>query len=65
MLANIAHDEHAAILHAAHQHDAHTCSTLIATHLARTALTTLAKLDPTHDPIIIRQATLMVTGPQD
>jgi DNA-binding GntR family transcriptional regulator len=65
MLANIAHDEHAAILQSAHERDAQGCGKLIATHLARTALTTLAKLDPTHDPTIIRQATLMVTGPQD
>jgi DNA-binding GntR family transcriptional regulator len=61
-LANIAHDEHAAILHSAHERDAHTCGKLIATHLARTALTTLAKLDPTHDHMIIRQATVLVTG---
>ncbi|MGH3635108.1 MAG: GntR family transcriptional regulator [Mycobacterium sp.] len=61
-LANIAHDEHAAILQSAHERDAHTCGKLIAAHLARTALTTLAKLDPTHDPMIIRQATVLVTG---
>ncbi|WP_273735213.1 GntR family transcriptional regulator [Mycolicibacterium septicum] len=62
MLATIAHDEHAAILHSAHERDAQGCGRLIAAHLARTALTTLAKLDPTHDPTIIRQATVMATG---
>ncbi|HEY2504742.1 MAG TPA: GntR family transcriptional regulator, partial [Mycobacterium sp.] len=61
-LANIAHDEHAAILQSAHDRDAHGCGKLIAAHLARTALTTMAKLDPTHDPTIIRQATVLITG---
>lgn len=61
-LANIAHDEHAAILESACAGDASGCGKLIAAHLARTALTTLAKLDPTHDPTIIRQATMQVAG---
>jgi DNA-binding GntR family transcriptional regulator len=61
-LANIAHDEHAAILQCARERDGRGCGKLIAAHLARTALTILAKLDPTHDPMIIRQAALLVTG---
>jgi DNA-binding GntR family transcriptional regulator len=61
-LAHIAHDEHAAILHSARNRDARGCGKLIAAHLARTALTTLAKLDPTHDPSIIRQATVLAAG---
>jgi DNA-binding GntR family transcriptional regulator len=64
-LANIAHDEHAAILNRAQDRDALGCGKLIATHLARTALTTLAKLDPTHDPMIIRQATTLAAGRRD
>lgn len=56
VLANIAHDEHASIMRTAQQGDAVTCGRLIAAHLARTALTTLAKLDPTHDPMMIREA---------
>lgn len=61
-LANIAHDEHAAILNSARNRDARGCGKLTAAHLARTALTTLAKLDPTHDPAIIRQATVLAAG---
>jgi DNA-binding GntR family transcriptional regulator len=61
-LANIAHDEHAAILEAAQQRDAPRCGKLVAAHLARTALTTIAKLDVTHDPTIIREATKMAAG---
>jgi DNA-binding GntR family transcriptional regulator len=61
-LANIAHDEHAAILHSARDRDARGCGKLTAAHLARTALTTLAKLDPTHDPSIVRQATVLAAG---
>jgi DNA-binding GntR family transcriptional regulator len=62
LLANIAHDDHAAILNSAHKRDAQGCGRLIAAHLARTALATVAKLDPTHDPMIIRQAIVLVTG---
>jgi DNA-binding GntR family transcriptional regulator len=62
LLANIAHDEHAAILRSAQERDANGCANLIATHLARTALSTLAKLDPTHDPALVRQATVLITG---
>lgn len=61
-LAHIAHYEHAAILQSARDRDARGCGKLIAAHLARTALTTLAKLDPTHDPSIIRQATILAAG---
>ncbi|MGY4708455.1 GntR family transcriptional regulator [Mycolicibacterium sp. CBM1] len=62
VLAHIAHDEHAAILASARNRDARGCAKLTAAHLARTALTTLAKLDPTHDPAIVRQATMLATG---
>jgi DNA-binding GntR family transcriptional regulator len=55
-LANIAHDEHAAIVEAARQRDPRRSGHLIAVHLARTALTTVAKLDATHDPKLIREA---------
>ncbi|MGY4712999.1 GntR family transcriptional regulator [Mycolicibacterium sp. CBM1] len=61
-LAHIAHDEHEAILRSAHERNARECGKLTAVHLARTALTTLAKLDPTHDPAVIRQATLLAAG---
>jgi DNA-binding GntR family transcriptional regulator len=64
-LAHIAHDEHAAIRDAAAQADAPLCGKLIASHLARTALGTIAKLDATHDPIIIREATTIASGAKD
>ena len=61
-LTNIAHDEHAAILAAARARDADRCGRLIATHLARTALISIAKLDPTHDPKLIRRSTALASG---
>jgi DNA-binding GntR family transcriptional regulator len=58
-LANIAHYEHAAIVEAAQQRDPQRIGRLIAEHLARTALTTIASLDATHDPKIIREALII------
>lgn len=58
-LTNIAHEEHEAILTAARDRDAERCGRLIASHLARTALRTIATLDPTYDPKLIRRATAL------
>ncbi|MFE9328726.1 GntR family transcriptional regulator [Nocardia sp. NPDC052278] len=55
-ITHIAHDEHAAILDAARRRDVQKSGELIAEHLARTALTTIAKLDPGHDPHLVREA---------
>jgi DNA-binding GntR family transcriptional regulator len=62
-LANIAHDEHAAIVEAARQRDPQCSGYLIAVHLARTALATIAKLDATHDPKLIREAVTIALAP--
>ncbi|WP_371869245.1 hypothetical protein [Mycolicibacter algericus] len=64
-LASIAHDEHASIMRSAWEGDAVRCGRLIAAHLARTALTTLASLDPTHDPMMIREAISRATYSRD
>uniref|UniRef100_A0AAU1ZTS4 FCD domain-containing protein n=1 Tax=Streptomyces sp. NBC_00093 TaxID=2975649 RepID=A0AAU1ZTS4_9ACTN len=55
-VTRIAHDERAAILDAAQKREATRCGQLIAQHLARTALTSIAGLDATHDPWNVREA---------
>ncbi|WP_433634943.1 GntR family transcriptional regulator [Nocardia sp. CA-120079] len=61
-VACTAQDEHANILEAAEQGQAQRCGHLIAEHLGRTALTSLAKLAPAHDPWIVRDAIRFATG---
>jgi DNA-binding GntR family transcriptional regulator len=61
-LTATAHDEHEAILLAARERDADQCRRLTASHLARTALTTIATLEATYDPKMIRQATTLASG---
>lgn len=54
--------EHAAILEACRARDLAEASSLLAAHLARTALTLIAIADPTRDPLPVRTALRMVTG---
>lgn len=61
-LASIAHDEHGAILTAARERDADRCARLVAAHLARTGLSTIATLQATYDPKLIRRATTLASG---
>lgn len=61
-LAYTAQDEHAHILEAAERGEAERCGRLIAEHLGRTALTSVAKLAPAHDPRVVRDAVRFATG---
>ncbi|MEU5323972.1 GntR family transcriptional regulator [Streptomyces sp. NPDC021056] len=61
-IAHIGHDEHAAILAAAQRRDGQECGILIARHLARTALTSLARIDAAHDPWLVREAVRLATS---
>jgi DNA-binding GntR family transcriptional regulator len=55
-LRELARSEHEAIMAAASAHDADACSRLTASHLARTALTVIARMDGGYDPRLIRAA---------
>src|SRR5262249_18385217 len=58
-LASLDHD---AILEAAESRDATLCARRVAAHLARTALMTIARVDPGHDPVRVRAALELVSG---
>ncbi len=58
----LASQEHQAILEAAERRDATACARLVAAHLARTALMTLVRVDPRHDPAAIRAALDLVSA---
>jgi DNA-binding GntR family transcriptional regulator len=55
-IMQLASREHAEILAAAEQGDAERCARRLAAHLARTALMTMVRVDPRHDPSGIRAA---------
>jgi DNA-binding GntR family transcriptional regulator len=55
-IMQLASREHAAILAAAEDRDGGLCARLLAAHLARTALMTMVRVDPRHDPAGIRAA---------
>ena len=59
-LVQLASLDHAAILAAAEQRDAEVCAQRSAAHLARTALMTMIRVDPSHDPLRIRSAMELV-----
>jgi DNA-binding GntR family transcriptional regulator len=52
----IGNDEHEAIVTAVEERDPEAASVLLARHLARSALTVLAKIAPDEDPVSIRAA---------
>jgi DNA-binding GntR family transcriptional regulator len=56
----IGNDEHEAIVSAVEARDEAAAATLLARHLARSALTVLAKIAPDEDPVAIRAALGMV-----
>jgi DNA-binding GntR family transcriptional regulator len=62
-LIALAEEEHELILEAAEHGDAALCSRRIAEHLARAALTIVAKVDGSHDPRTIREALRYVLEP--
>jgi DNA-binding GntR family transcriptional regulator len=58
----IGNDEHESIVDACEARDAELASVLLARHLARSALTVLAKIAPDEDPMAVRSALQMVQG---
>ena len=56
----IGNDEHAAIVHACEAGDPGVAAARLARHLARSALTVLAKISPENEPVAIRAALHMV-----
>lgn len=62
-LIALAATEHELILRAAEERDAALCSRRAAQHLARSALTIVAKVDGSHDPQVIRDALRHVVEP--
>jgi DNA-binding GntR family transcriptional regulator len=58
----IGNDEHAAIVAACEARNAPLASVLLARHLARSALTVLAKVAPDEDPVAVRSSLQMVQG---
>jgi len=61
----IGNDEHEAIVQACEHRDPDLASTLLARHLARSALTALAKVAPEQEPAAIRTALGMVQHSND
>jgi DNA-binding GntR family transcriptional regulator len=59
---SIAAREHAAILEAFASKDGSAASVLLVRHLARTALTLIASVDPEHEPTTVREALRLVGG---
>lgn len=58
-------DEHRAILEACRDGDLTETTQQLTRHLARTALSLIASLDPAHDPAPVREALRQVTGVPD
>jgi DNA-binding GntR family transcriptional regulator len=58
----IGNDEHEAIVAACEARDAQRASVLLARHLARSALTVLAKVAPDEEPVAVRTSLQMVQG---
>jgi len=58
-------DEHRAILEACRAGDLSEATRQLTQHLARTALSLIASLDPAHDPAPVREALRQVTGVPD
>jgi DNA-binding GntR family transcriptional regulator len=58
----IAAREHAAILEAFASKDGSAATVLLVRHLARTALTLIASVDPEHEPTAVREALRLVGG---
>lgn len=52
----LAMDDHPAIYEACASGDGHRAATLVARHFATVAIALLARLDPTHEPIAVREA---------
>lgn len=61
-IARLAHRDHGAMLEAAQDRDATLCATLMAEHLARTALMTLVQVDHRHEPTTVRTALAHVSA---
>lgn len=59
----IGNDEHEAIVEACESRDVERASGLLARHLARSALTVLAKIAPEKDPVAVRAALALVQRP--
>lgn len=59
----LGNDEHEAIVKACEAHDSDAASALLARHLARSALTVLAKIAPEADPVAVRAALDLVQRP--
>jgi DNA-binding GntR family transcriptional regulator len=57
--------EHAAIVEACESGGGLAASAQLARHLARTALTLIALVDPAHEPMPVREALRLVTGIQE
>lgn len=58
-------DEHRAILEACRAGDLSEATQQLTRHLARTALSLIASLDPAHDPVPVREALRQVTEMRD
>jgi DNA-binding GntR family transcriptional regulator len=55
-------EEHAAILAACQSRDGARAALLLARHLTRSALTLIAHLEPSYDPVAVRAALQMVSS---
>lgn len=55
--------EHATLARHCRDRDPDAAAKLLARHLSRAALTLIASMDPTHDPVLLRSAVRQVTGP--
>lgn len=56
--------EHTTLARHCRDRDPEAAARLLARHLARAALTLVADMDPTHDPLLLRAAVRQVTGPR-
>ena len=62
-LRDLAREEHRAISAAARAHEEDRCARLVASHLARTALTVIAQVDGAYDPRALRTALRHISTP--
>ena len=57
--------EHAQLAQLCRQREAGEAARLLALHLSRAALTLIARMAPTHEPVLLRAAIRQVVGPDD
>ena len=57
--------EHAQLAQLCRKREAREAARLLALHLSRAALTLIAQMAPTHDPVLLRAAIRQIVGPDD